>query len=39
VRYDRNEAEIALYMLTVAAFLSEVGDELALVQALHPEAA
>lgn len=39
VRYIRHEPEIALYMLTVAAFLSEVGDELARVQALHPEAA
>jgi predicted phage-related endonuclease len=39
VRYERNEQEIALYTLAVARFLSEVGDELAAVQALHPEAA
>lgn len=39
VRYARNEEEIALYTLAVAAFLSEVGDELAAVEQLRPEAA
>lgn len=39
VRYPRNDQEIALYTLNVAAFLSEVGDELAAVQNLRPEAA
>jgi len=39
VRYPRHEPEIALYTLAVAAFLSEVGDELAAVQQLRPEAA
>lgn len=39
VRYDRHEEEIALYMRAVAAFLDEVGDELAAVQALRPVAA
>lgn len=39
VRYQRDEAQIALYMQTVAAFLSDVGDTVAAVEALHPEAA
>lgn len=39
VRYLRHEPEIALYTLAVAAFLSEVGDLVEMVHALHPEAA
>ena len=39
VRYPRHEPEIALYTLAVAAFLSEVGDELAAVENLRPDAA
>lgn len=39
VRYARNEEEIALYTLAVAAFLSEVGDAYAAVARLRPEAA
>lgn len=39
VRYLRHEPEIALYTLAVAAFLSDVGDTVNTVLALHPEAA
>lgn len=39
VRYPRYEPEIALYTLSVAAFLDEVGDTVASVLALQPEAA